>query len=493
MPRSLLGLALFLVAFALAGRAGAQSAPYPRVGREVRESLRIALHFLERNPERAARLLPEGFTTDDLDTEIRIRVGPPAGEQTDVMLNTHRQTLVTFGRSLQALDDRENMARLYALVYARLPPEYRTDLPSPFEVSRQSRKQVQRAWNRLVETVDTNWTRILLTVDPGSLLQFPVNPIGDCTLEAGYGTAGPDSEVSSRCTLSMYNPAGLFTNIDFPLKERITCIKDQGKRGTCAAFATVATVETLGMVAGDLPHNLSEQHAYYRGEVDGDILVSTGAMQDYGLYVDAMHYVYESRGYGFFPESEWGYNRSPDIGSAELDPLDLVIRYPDSCSLDYTGTCGDTTWQTGVSGTVPGAPIPDPAPPMSGSVYGIGSSSVLPVATGIVTEGTLQTAVLLLSGEVPVILGFTVTDAFKSTADGYVRLAANDPVAGGHFVEAVGFVPNSALPIGVPAADEEGYFIIKNSWGRTKGDCGFYYLDYAWVKSQMYFATVLAL
>jgi hypothetical protein len=79
------------------------------------------------------------------------------------------------------------------------------------------------------------------------------------------------------------------------LKERITCIKDQGKRGTCAAFATVATVETLGMVAGDLPHNLSGQHAYYRGEVDGDILVSTGAMQDDGLYVGAMHYVGSSR------------------------------------------------------------------------------------------------------------------------------------------------------------------------------------------------------
>jgi hypothetical protein len=68
---------------------------------------------------------------------------------------------------------------------------------------------------------------------------------------------------------------------------------------------------------------------------------------------------------------------------------------------------------------------------------------------------------------VPLIFGFTLTDAFKNTADGYVRLAPNDPVAGGHF--------------------------NKNSWGRAKGDCGFYYLDYAWVMSQLCFATVLAL
>jgi hypothetical protein len=68
---------------------------------------------------------------------------------------------------------------------------------------------------------------------------------------------------------------------------------------------------------------------------------------------------------------------------------------------------------------------------------------------------------------VPLIFGFTLTDAFKNTADGYVRRAPNDPVAGGHF--------------------------SKNSWGRAKGNCGFYYLDYAWVMSQLCFATVLAL
>lgn len=384
------------------------------------------------------------------------------------MLNTNRQTLVTFGQSLQALDEHENMARLYALAYGRLPPEYRSDVPSPFEVSRQGRGQVQRAWNPLVETIDANWTRILITVDPGSLLQLPVNPIGDRALETGYGTAGPASEVSSHCTLSAYNPAGLFTNIDFLLKERITCIKDQGKRGTCAAFATVATVEALGMVAGNVSHNLSEQHAYYRGEADGDILVSTGAMQDYGLYVDAMHYAYVSRGYGFFSEPEWGYNRSPDIGSAELDPQDPIITYPNSGALEYTGTRGDTTWQTGVSVTVPSAPSPEPAPPVSGGVYGIGAHSNLPVGTGIVTEDKLQTAVLLLSGEVLVIFGLTLTDAFKGTADGYVRLVPNDPVAGDHFVEAVGFVPNSELPVGVPNADEERYFIIKNSGVRPR-------------------------
>jgi C1A family cysteine protease len=33
---------------------------------------------------------------------------------------------------------------------------------------------------------------------------------------------------------------------------------------------------------------------------------------------------------------------------------------------------------------------------------------------------------------------------------------------------------------------EEGYFIVKNSWGTDSGDCGFYYLDYGYDKGHAF-------
>ena len=75
-----------------------------------------------------------------------------------------------------------------------------------------------------------------------------------------------------------------------------------------------------------------------------------------------------------------------------------------------------------------------------------------------------------------------VTSYLLLTPDGYVPHIPYEPTLGGHAVELVGFVPNSELPPGAPPAQEDGYFIAKNSWGIGNGDCGFYYLDFAYLR-----------
>ena len=98
---------------------------------------------------------------------------------------------------------------------------------------------------------------------------------------------------------------------------------------------------------------------------------------------------------------------------------------------------------------------------------------------------------LLLAADVPLVITLNVTDDFKNSTNGYVRQRAGDAVLGSHAMEMVGFVPNSALPAGVSAATREGYFIVKNSWGMLGGDCGFYYLDFAYVKAHVSYLDVV--
>ena len=74
----------------------------------------------------------------------------------------------------------------------------------------------------------------------------------------------------------------------------------------------------------------------------------------------------------------------------------------------------------------------------------------------------------------------------SASGNGYIKYQDhNDEKIGGHAFLIIGFVKNSDLPDGISHAEEEGYFIVKNSWGISAGDCGYLYVDYKYMRKEV--------
>ena len=91
------------------------------------------------------------------------------------------------------------------------------------------------------------------------------------------------------------------------------------------------------------------------------------------------------------------------------------------------------------------------------------------------------------------ISSFTVTPEFSTYGQrtNYIRYL-DEEKGGGHATVLIGFVFNEELPQGVPPATEEGYFVMKNSWGKNWGDCGHVYVDFKYLRKYGYaLSTIL--
>ena len=82
-----------------------------------------------------------------------------------------------------------------------------------------------------------------------------------------------------------------------------------------------------------------------------------------------------------------------------------------------------------------------------------------------------------LANGYPFVFGFTVYQSFESeqaAKNGIVAMPGkNDEPLGGHAVMAVGY------------DDDKKWFIVRNSWGSTWGDKGYFYLPYDYFKSNL--------
>ncbi len=91
----------------------------------------------------------------------------------------------------------------------------------------------------------------------------------------------------------------------------------------------------------------------------------------------------------------------------------------------------------------------------------------------------LNFAKSVLDSEIPLVVAIDTTPNFiNPDANGYVAYNANETVLGGHAVHVAGWIDNADLPAGAPSGSGGGYFVLKNSWGESVSDCGYYYVPF---------------
>jgi C1A family cysteine protease len=306
--------------------------------------------------------------------------------------------------------------------------------------------------------------RIPLPVDDGHFASCSTN-IG-ASLKATNVDFG--DQTHSSCTSQ--SSTGLLKNFNWPNKNLLTCVKEQGGRGTCHIFAATSAVEEL--IARDTGDrvNLSEQDFMEHEK----LLWHPNYSHDGGNAHTDLNDAQKSS-YQFAYENQWDYNPAHSCTKypyPSLEPgcSDSTPEAPEDCyNQSFGWTCYYFT-----------APISNPRSPyMSDGAVSLWDSNADLMFGNILIQLAFNNAV---------ILGFSETDNFhyaptKGSKAGYVEYDAADllTVKGGHAVHVVGFIDNATLAANaatksVPAGSGGGYFIIKNSWGTCAGDDGFYYL-----------------
>ncbi len=294
---------------------------------------------------------------------------------------------------------------------------------------------------------------------------------------------------------------GIYGNFNWPLKGLTTTVKDQGQRGTCWAFATVAALEAeIARRDGKLVNLSEEDYAGHR--------FLEWAPRKFGEGGDPIGIAQKASAanYTFAYESQWQYNKS----LSRTTPANTQT-YTQSCndykdsSVNY-GPCSNTTDQSDWYVVTVG-----------GKLYlmrrlpstGAGSGYRMKSPTDFWNQSDLDQSMVILL--LRAVLGHPTTitmDArymkpsantgpsmnnMNPDANGFVQTQAKKNLPGGqpdweldHVMTVTGFISSQNLQKKLPnqpVADDFGYFIVKNSWGDCWGDQGYVYLPWTWVKS----------
>jgi C1A family cysteine protease len=280
--------------------------------------------------------------------------------------------------------------------------------------------------------------------------------------------------------------AGLVANFNFPAKNMLTCIRNQGQRGTCHIFAAISAIEELIARDTNTYVNLSEQDFMENSKV----VWSSDYYNDSG-YPGGDLQTAQSVGYQFAFENTWDYNPAPGQPSP---PAYEYIRtcdvYPSNeagCSATAPEATQFCTLRSTFAGIVPACALlpfvnPHPSPYSSAGATSVWNQNNKDLSVGYIF--------LSLAFNDAVILSFNATNNFQNTTGGFISYTAGatDNSIGGHAVHIVGYVSNEDIAANPNTASATpasggGYFIIKNSWGAGYGDAGYSYMPVDYLKA----------
>jgi Papain family cysteine protease len=282
------------------------------------------------------------------------------------------------------------------------------------------------------------------------------------------------------------SPSGLVANFSFPAKSMLTCIRNQGNRGTCHIFAAISAIEELIARDTGVYVNLSEEDLMENSK----LAWSSDYYNDGGFSSQDLENA-QLFGYKFAFEKTWDYN--PSLSQPKPPGYEYIgscLNYPSSepgcsttapqaqgfCIPGPFGPCGLSPFQN-----------PNPSPYSSAGVSYIWNPANKDLSVGYIF--------LALAFNNAVILGFDETQAFKNASgtNGYITYIPPelsifaDPSLGGHEIHIIGYVSNEDIAANpntasVTPGSGGGYFIIKNSWGAFNGDAGYYYMPVDYLK-----------
>jgi C1A family cysteine protease len=221
--------------------------------------------------------------------------------------------------------------------------------------------------------------------------------------------------------------ASLASNAD--LRSQCPAVYDQGRIGSCTANAIAGALEFEMMKQGEEAFTPSRLFIYYNERaMEGTIGSDAGAMMRDGIKSVGKQ--------GDCPESQWPYDDTP------ADPATNHFPHGAKAATRPSKTCYREALKHKAL-----------------SYQSVAQN--LADMKGCLSEGY------------PFVFGFTVFPSFESQE---VANTGNVPMPGpgeapigGHAVMAVGF------------DDEDALFIVRNSWGSSWGDAGYFYMPYAYL------------
>ncbi len=412
-----------------------------------------------------------------------------AAKQTNVddertVVGPNNEPVVVFGLATQLRNAAEvyqrsqstdNALEDYALSYSLLTDAQKSNLPTPESLKGKTLAEIQAALTQINQVLATTPTLLnTARLEPG----VGVAPSASADkIHTQAVVAGNGRDNDGACT-----PTNYVSRYWFPLKNFVSPIKQQAKRGTCWAFAAIGAIESRERVQNNNPADLSEQFLVNKVKEDWDSdKYSDGYWSEKALDLAV------NKGQVLPSESAWTYN--PAYGRPNVQ--DNSDSYANTCGPTtnwggYSGTCSDTahesrrTCSTFVFTVCSYVTVTYGGPGIASShaiqVWKNGDGFDLNRYRNLLAQGHV------LIASFPVYRGFMDDVTKTGVVSNYAqtKLDKGKEVAGsygGHAVQVVGFLANDELttygnPVNIGGG---GYFIIKNSWG-CAADGGYYYI-----------------
>lgn len=380
--------------------------------------------------------------------------------------------------------DPANALAVYALSYSLLTDALKAQMPAPDSLRGSTLDQIKQAAQQvdaaLATIVDIDNTRL----DPDALPE----PTGQANTRLEKLGPGNGVDNNGNCT-----PTGYAKRFWFPLRSFVSPVRDQGRRGTCWAFAAIGSVESRERVQNDNAADLSEQFLVNKVKREW----SANDWVDGGSAASALNDAVD-RNQALLSESGWTYNRAAGrpANAFDSDVVGTAESYSGACN-NYSGWCSPTAHQSQEScATYLGFDFCG-YNKMVFNGPGVTASRVRQIWHNDATFNfRLDTYRALLANGVSLLASFPVYVGVQTAPGGVVsdyrkmQMLADGSVVngspGGHLVQIVGFISNEELsfPGAAPSAvGGGGYFIIRNSWGCGAGDAGYYYVPADYVST----------